>query len=88
VLKEVCVAATDEQALEIARPYLKGKYDAYVEWGQSDVLPPSDTLRREFAELTAGGRSCSDRHKPAHTTAATDTACDDPGPVVSYLPRK
>jgi alkanesulfonate monooxygenase SsuD/methylene tetrahydromethanopterin reductase-like flavin-dependent oxidoreductase (luciferase family) len=56
VLKEVCVAATDEAALEIARPYLKGKYDAYVEWGQSEVLPPGDTLRREFAELTAGGR--------------------------------
>lgn len=56
VLKEVCVAATDAAALETARPYLKGKYDAYVDWGQSDVLPPSDTLRREFAELTAGGR--------------------------------
>jgi alkanesulfonate monooxygenase SsuD/methylene tetrahydromethanopterin reductase-like flavin-dependent oxidoreductase (luciferase family) len=56
VLKEVCVAATDEHALELARPYLKDKYDAYVEWGQSDVLPPADTLRREFAELTAGGR--------------------------------
>jgi alkanesulfonate monooxygenase SsuD/methylene tetrahydromethanopterin reductase-like flavin-dependent oxidoreductase (luciferase family) len=56
VLKEVCVAASDEQALEVARPYLKDKYDAYVEWGQSDVLPPADTLRREFAELTAGGR--------------------------------
>ncbi len=56
VLKEVCVAASDEAALEIARPYLKSKYDAYVEWGQSDVLPRGDTLRREFAELTAGGR--------------------------------
>lgn len=56
VLKEVCVAATDEAALEIARPYLKNKYDAYVEWGQSEVLPRGDTLRREFAELTAGGR--------------------------------
>jgi alkanesulfonate monooxygenase SsuD/methylene tetrahydromethanopterin reductase-like flavin-dependent oxidoreductase (luciferase family) len=56
VLKEVCVARTDEEALEIARPYLKEKYDAYVEWGQSDVLPPTDTLRREFAELTGGGR--------------------------------
>ena len=56
VIKEVCVAATDEQALEVARPYLKDKYDAYVDWGQSDVLPPADTLRREFAELTAGGR--------------------------------
>ena len=56
VLKEVCVAATDEQAMEVARPYLKNKYDAYVEWGQSDVLPPTDTLRREFEELTAGSR--------------------------------
>ena len=56
VLKEVCVAASDERALEIARPFLKDKYDAYVAWGQSDVLPPTDTLRREFAELTAGGR--------------------------------
>ena len=56
VIKEVCVARTDEAALEVARPYLKDKYDAYVDWGQSDVLPPADTLRREFAELTAGGR--------------------------------
>jgi alkanesulfonate monooxygenase SsuD/methylene tetrahydromethanopterin reductase-like flavin-dependent oxidoreductase (luciferase family) len=56
VLKEVCVAATDEEALEVARPYLKDKYDAYVDWGQSDVLPPADTLRREFADLSAGGR--------------------------------
>ena len=56
MLKEVCVAASDEAALEIARPYLKSKYEAYVEWGQSEVLPRTDTLRREFAELTAGGR--------------------------------
>jgi alkanesulfonate monooxygenase SsuD/methylene tetrahydromethanopterin reductase-like flavin-dependent oxidoreductase (luciferase family) len=56
VLKEVCVAATDEQAVEVARPYLKDKYDAYIGCGQSDVLPEADTLRREFAELTAGGR--------------------------------
>lgn len=56
VLKEVCVAASDEQALEIARPHLKNKYDAYVDWGQSDVLPSGDTLRREFGDLTAGGR--------------------------------
>ena len=33
VLKEVCVAASDEEAMEAARPYLKNKYDAYVEWG-------------------------------------------------------
>jgi alkanesulfonate monooxygenase SsuD/methylene tetrahydromethanopterin reductase-like flavin-dependent oxidoreductase (luciferase family) len=56
VIKEVCVAASDQAALEVARPYLKDKYDAYVDWGQSDVLPPADTLRCEFAELTSGGR--------------------------------
>jgi alkanesulfonate monooxygenase SsuD/methylene tetrahydromethanopterin reductase-like flavin-dependent oxidoreductase (luciferase family) len=56
VLKEVCVAPTDDEALAIAQPYLKGKYDAYVDWGQSEVLPRADTLRREFPELIAGGR--------------------------------
>lgn len=56
VLKEVCVAATDEEAIETAHPHLQGKYEAYVDWGQSEVMPGSDTLRRAFAELTAGGR--------------------------------
>ncbi|HEX2810263.1 MAG TPA: LLM class flavin-dependent oxidoreductase [Kineosporiaceae bacterium] len=56
VLKDVCVAASDEEALRIAGPFLQAKYEAYVEWGQSDVLPGTDTLRREFAELSQGGR--------------------------------
>jgi alkanesulfonate monooxygenase SsuD/methylene tetrahydromethanopterin reductase-like flavin-dependent oxidoreductase (luciferase family) len=56
IIKEVCVAPTDEEAIETARPYLKGKYEAYVDWGQSEVLPPGDTLRREWEELTGGGR--------------------------------
>jgi alkanesulfonate monooxygenase SsuD/methylene tetrahydromethanopterin reductase-like flavin-dependent oxidoreductase (luciferase family) len=56
VLKEVCVAETDEAAAQAARPFLESKYAAYVDWGQSDVLPRNDTLRREFEELTAGGR--------------------------------
>lgn len=53
-IREACVAATDEEALAVARPYLDRKYKAYVEWGQSDVLPPTDTLRREWEELRAG----------------------------------
>jgi alkanesulfonate monooxygenase SsuD/methylene tetrahydromethanopterin reductase-like flavin-dependent oxidoreductase (luciferase family) len=56
IIKEVCVAATDEEALEKARPFLEAKYDAYVSWGQSEVLPEGDTLRREWDELTGGGR--------------------------------
>jgi len=55
-LREVCVAATDEAAMEIARPYLGPKYDAYVKWGQSEALPPTDTLRRSFSDLAREGR--------------------------------
>ena len=36
--------------------YLQGKYDSYVAWGQSDVMPDGDTLRQAWAELTAGDR--------------------------------
>jgi alkanesulfonate monooxygenase SsuD/methylene tetrahydromethanopterin reductase-like flavin-dependent oxidoreductase (luciferase family) len=54
MMREACIAPTDEEALEVARPFLAPKYAAYVDWGQSDVLPPSDTLRREWDELRAG----------------------------------
>jgi alkanesulfonate monooxygenase SsuD/methylene tetrahydromethanopterin reductase-like flavin-dependent oxidoreductase (luciferase family) len=54
MLREVCIAPTEEEALAVARPYLAPKYEAYVKWGQSDVLPPTDTLRREWDELRAG----------------------------------
>ena len=56
IIKEVCIAETDEAAMDAARPYLQGKYEAYVEWGQSEVLPGGDTLRREWEQLTGGGR--------------------------------
>ena len=56
VIKEICVAESDERAMRVARPYLEAKYSAYVAWGQSDVLPSGDTLRRQWEELTAGGR--------------------------------
>jgi alkanesulfonate monooxygenase SsuD/methylene tetrahydromethanopterin reductase-like flavin-dependent oxidoreductase (luciferase family) len=54
LMREACVAPTDEEALATARPYLAPKYAAYVDWGQSDVLPPSDTLRREWEDLRSG----------------------------------
>ena len=50
MLREACIAPTEEEALAVARPYLAPKYEAYVNWGQSDVLPPTDTLRREWDE--------------------------------------
>ena len=54
MLREACLAPTDEEAIAVARPYLANKYEAYVDWGQSDVLPSTDTLRRDWAELHAG----------------------------------
>ncbi|HSK16709.1 MAG TPA: LLM class flavin-dependent oxidoreductase [Gaiellaceae bacterium] len=54
LMREACLAPTDEEALATARPYLAPKYAAYVDWGQGDVLPPTDTLRREWEELRAG----------------------------------
>jgi alkanesulfonate monooxygenase SsuD/methylene tetrahydromethanopterin reductase-like flavin-dependent oxidoreductase (luciferase family) len=56
ITREVCVAATDERAMELARPYVEAKYAAYVRWGQSEVQPPADTLRRPWEELVAGSR--------------------------------
>jgi alkanesulfonate monooxygenase SsuD/methylene tetrahydromethanopterin reductase-like flavin-dependent oxidoreductase (luciferase family) len=53
LMREACVAPTDEEALALASRYLAPKYAAYVEWGQSDVLPRSDTLRREWDDLRA-----------------------------------
>jgi alkanesulfonate monooxygenase SsuD/methylene tetrahydromethanopterin reductase-like flavin-dependent oxidoreductase (luciferase family) len=54
MLREACLAPTDEEAIAVARPYLARKYEAYVDWGQSDVLPPTDTLRQEWDALHAG----------------------------------
>jgi alkanesulfonate monooxygenase SsuD/methylene tetrahydromethanopterin reductase-like flavin-dependent oxidoreductase (luciferase family) len=53
-IREVCVRRTDEEAIDVARPFLDRKYKAYVRWGQSEALPPTDTLRQEWEELREG----------------------------------
>lgn len=53
-IREVCIRRTDEEASSAARPFLDSKYKAYVSWGQSEALPPTDTLRREWDELREG----------------------------------
>jgi alkanesulfonate monooxygenase SsuD/methylene tetrahydromethanopterin reductase-like flavin-dependent oxidoreductase (luciferase family) len=53
-IREVCVRRTDEEAINVSRPFLDRKYKAYVRWGQSEALPPTDTLRREWEELREG----------------------------------
>ena len=56
IIKELHVGEDDASALRAVRPFLEDKYKAYVQWGQSEVLPEGDTLRQEFDELAGGGR--------------------------------
>jgi probable F420-dependent oxidoreductase len=54
--RELFVAKSREDALRLAGPYLKKKYDAYDKWGQGDQMPDSDSdLAAAFDEL-AGDR--------------------------------
>jgi alkanesulfonate monooxygenase SsuD/methylene tetrahydromethanopterin reductase-like flavin-dependent oxidoreductase (luciferase family) len=48
---ELCIAPTREEAVELAGPYLEGKYAAYAAWGQDKVLPGQDSFRVSFDEL-------------------------------------
>jgi len=56
IIKELHVGSDDASAMEAVRPYLEDKYKAYVQWGQSEVLPEGDTLRQDFEQLAVGGR--------------------------------
>ena len=54
--REVFVAETREEAIRVAAPHLKDKYDAYTEWGQQNAMPEGDNdLSMAFDEL-AGDR--------------------------------
>lgn len=56
IIREVCVAPTDEEAEELAARHLAAKYATYVRWGQDTALPDSDTLQRPWHSLNADGR--------------------------------
>ncbi len=55
VMKEIYVGEDDAAAEAEARPYLQAKYQAYVAWGQSEVMS-QDRLDRDWEDLKAGGR--------------------------------
>lgn len=50
-IKEVVCARTRERAVEIAKPYLTAKYEAYRAWGQDTALPPEETFDLPFERL-------------------------------------
>lgn len=52
MMREVVVARSRQEAMRMAEPYLKAKYDAYHEWGQDKVMPKGDdNLGLIFDEL-------------------------------------
>ncbi|MDP6565990.1 MAG: LLM class flavin-dependent oxidoreductase [Alphaproteobacteria bacterium] len=42
MMREVVVAASREEAMRLAQPYLEAKYQAYHQWGQDKVMPEGD----------------------------------------------
>jgi alkanesulfonate monooxygenase SsuD/methylene tetrahydromethanopterin reductase-like flavin-dependent oxidoreductase (luciferase family) len=50
-IKEVVCGPTRERALEMARPYLTVKYEAYRAWGQDAALPAGETFDLPFERL-------------------------------------
>ena len=53
-IKEICCAKDRATALEMAGPYLLGKYRDYAKWGQDKVMPQSESFDKDLDELTEG----------------------------------
>jgi alkanesulfonate monooxygenase SsuD/methylene tetrahydromethanopterin reductase-like flavin-dependent oxidoreductase (luciferase family) len=49
--REIFVAPSRAEAIQLARPSLEAKYKAYRDWGQDKVMPPGDHFDVEFDEL-------------------------------------
>ena len=45
IIKELNLAMTHEEAIEVSQPYLEGKYQAYADWGQDKVLPGQENFQ-------------------------------------------
>ncbi len=70
VFKEVFCAKDRRTAIEMAAPYLGGKYRDYAKWGQDKVMPDDADFSKSFEELTQGRfiigspEECFDQLKP------------------------
>ena len=50
-MKEVFCSTSRERALEMAGPYLSGKYRGYAQWGQDRAMPADESFDQSFEEL-------------------------------------
>ncbi len=52
LMRELFVAPSRKEAVELARPYLEAKYKVYHEWGQDKAMPKDDrNLNLDFDDL-------------------------------------
>jgi alkanesulfonate monooxygenase SsuD/methylene tetrahydromethanopterin reductase-like flavin-dependent oxidoreductase (luciferase family) len=54
IIKEVYCAQDRKSALELAGPYLMGKYKDYAKWGQDEAMPQDESFDKDFDELVQG----------------------------------
>ena len=54
IMKEIYCAKDKASAMQIAGPYLFGKYKDYATWGQDKVMPDNETFDQEFEDLVKG----------------------------------
>jgi alkanesulfonate monooxygenase SsuD/methylene tetrahydromethanopterin reductase-like flavin-dependent oxidoreductase (luciferase family) len=50
-IKEVFCAKDRATALQVAGPYLFGKYQDYAKWGQDDAMPDDESFHQDFDAL-------------------------------------
>lgn len=53
-IKEIFCAKDRAAAIELAGPYLLGKYRDYAKWGQDDAMPDDESFDKDFEELIEG----------------------------------
>lgn len=54
IIKEIFCAKDKATAIELAGPYLQGKYKDYAKWGQDEAMPDDESFDKEFDELIEG----------------------------------
>ena len=50
-MKEVFCSTSRQRALEMAGPYLSGKYRDYAQWGQDQAMPADESFDQSFEDL-------------------------------------
>ena len=69
LFQEVFCAKDKKTALEMASPYLLGKYQDYATWGQDKVMPANESFDKDIDELV-NDRFGSDHRKSVMSSCA------------------